>query len=175
MSARVRLFAMAALLLGACRARTAPPLTVPTSARAVSDTLRGIVERVGNEPQSMLVARSAAGKTCVLHFTSPAPALEGLEVALWGPGIDIQPASSPAYSCTYEVRQFAVRAVDGIAAVDGVLRAEGASYALELASGERRALREVPDALRTHVGARIFWAGSLDRAPAAYGVLSAAK
>ena len=66
-----------------------------------------------------------------------------------------------------------MRAVDGFAAADGMLRIDGSSYALET-DGARRPLRDVPATLRTQVGARIYWAGPLDRAPAAYGVLAPA-
>jgi hypothetical protein len=80
----------------------------------------------------------------------------------------------PGVACTFAVARYAVRGVDGIAAADGVLRAQGDAYALEAADGTRLPLRHVPEPLRAQVGARIYWAGPLDRAPAAYGVLAPA-
>ena len=59
-----------------------------------------------------------------------------------------------------------------IAAMDGVLRLDGGAYLLETADGVRHRLVTVPTALRSLVGARIYWAGPLDGAPAAYGVLA---
>jgi hypothetical protein len=102
-------------------------------------------------------------------------AIVGLEVVFWGKRTDAPPPMLPGASCSFATARFAVRAVEGVPAVDGILRADGASFALEGPSGERLALREVPAALRAQVGARIFWAGPLDRAPAAYGVLQEAR
>ena len=142
---------------------------VPTQAPSAADSVRGIVERVGSDPGSVFTVRAPDGSRCALQM-SPSAAVEGLEVAFWGTRRGAA-ARAPGVSCTLTVERFAVRAADGIAAVDGTLLMLGNSYALELASGARLALRQVPPALRPMIGARIFWAGPLDRAPAAYGVL----
>lgn len=147
--------------------------TAATAGESATDSVRGVVERVGSDPSSQLVVRGADGGVCALHMPSP-PSFEGLEVTLWGRR-DLAPATMiPGVACAFTSTRYAVRAVDGIPAVDGTLRANGASYAIETTDGVRRPLRDVPPALRTQVGARIYWAGSLDRAPAAYGVLVAA-
>ncbi len=160
--------------LPACSRPRATPW--PIAVLAAEDSVRAIVERAGSEPLAQAIARTAGGASCVLRTASPMSfdALAGLEVTLWGRRAAPEPAKMPGTACLLDVSRYAVRAVDGIAAVDGVLRADGASYALETADGARRPLREVPTALRAQVGARIFWAGPLDRAPAAYGVLVAA-
>jgi hypothetical protein len=64
-----------------------------------------------------------------------------------------------------------VRAVDGVSAVDGLLRVESAAFTLELASGQRLPLRNVPPRMEGWVGQRVYWAGPTDRAPTAYGLL----
>ncbi len=144
-----------------------------TSAASAADSVRGVVERVGSDPTSQLVVRGADGVVCALHLPSPPP-FEGLEVTLWGRRAVAPATMLPGVACAFTATRYAVRAVDGITAVDGTLRADGASYAMETADGVRRPLRDVPSTLRAQVGARIYWAGPLDRAPAAYGVLAPA-
>lgn len=178
MRAATRHVTLFAIALAACApaaerqesARTAPALTRGGSA---ADSVRGVVERIGSDPATRLVVRDTDGAVCALHVTAPPP-LEGLDVALWGTRDRATATMLPGVTCTLVVARYAVRAVDGVAAVDGILRAVGDAYALETADGKRRPLRDVPTALRTQAGARIYWAGSLDRAPAAYGVLVAA-
>ena len=154
-------------------AATATRTTSPaTRADYPSDSVRGIVERVGSDPTTLLVVRGTDGAACALHMTAP-PAFEGLEVTLWGRRDLTSATMMPGVSCSFAAERYAVRAVDGIAAVDGMLRIAGSSYAIET-EGARRPLRDVPATLRTQVGARIYWAGPLDRAPAAYGVLTPA-
>jgi hypothetical protein len=162
-----------------------PPATLPDSARARgedmttaasvapvgADTVRGIVERVGNEPRTQFIVKLAGGAACALRSTAPVAALDGLEVVFWGTRGRAEPASAPASECAVDVTRFAVRAVSGVPATDGVLRAEGTGFVLDVGAGDRRVLRGVPELLRSNVGARIYWVGPLDRAPAAYGVL----
>jgi hypothetical protein len=176
--------AVLAATLGGCRPALIPAARAPQgapqgaavtpSAASALDSIRGIVERVGSEPTTQLIARPAHGSPCTLA-TSGASALsetEGLELVMWGERATPAMQTAPGLTCTFTVTRFAVRAVSGIAAVDGLLRAEGASFALETADGRRHALLGVPSSLRSHVGARIYWAGPLDRAPEAYGVLA---
>jgi hypothetical protein len=70
-----------------------------------------------------------------------------------------------------DVTRYAVRAVDGVSAVDGVLRFDHAAFTLELASGQRLPLRDVPPRMQDWVGQRVYWVGPTDRAPTAYGLL----
>jgi hypothetical protein len=138
-----------------------------------ADSVRGVVLRVGSEPRTQLVVRTSAGPLCQLGSTTRpvSQAIEGLEVTLWGSRSNGAQPMMPGATCAFDVTRFAVRAVDGIAAVDGLLRSDGTSFALETADGARLPLRDVPPSLRASVGARIYWAGPTDRAPAAYGVL----
>jgi hypothetical protein len=147
---------------------------VADSLRGFPDSLRGVVERIGNEPGARLIVRGAAGETCAFDDGAP-PALDGLEVTLWGARTRAVNPAIPGVACALRVQRYAVRAVDGVPAMDGILVESESSYALALASGARPLLRNVPAVLRAHVGARIYWAGPLDRAPAAYGVLTPAR
>ena len=144
-----------------------------TPNESIADSVRGVVERIGSDPTTQLVIRGADDALCALEITAPPP-FEGLEVTLWGRR-DVSAATMiPGVACAFAAERYAVRAVNGIAAVDGRLRIDGTAYTIESADGARRPLRDVPSTLRTQVGARIYWAGRLDRAPAAYGVLAPA-
>ena len=59
------------------------------------------------------------------------------------------------------VTQFAVRTVDGIPALDGTLAAEGERLVLVTADGQRHPIAHPPDALRAHVGGRVWVSGNL--------------
>ena len=157
----------------------AAPSTAVTSRRTTSpvagdestaDSVRGIVERIGSDPTTQLVVRATNGAVCALQLTG-APPIEALELTLWGRRDLATATMIPGVSCTFTAARYAVRAVDGIAAVDGILRIDGTAYSIESADGARRPLRDVPSILRTQVGARIYWAGPRDSAPAAYGIL----
>lgn len=165
----------AAPATSATRSAAAAEQTARSATRGdtAADSLRGVVERIGSEPAARLVVRGVDGVVCAVQMAAPPP-FEGLEVTLWGRRDPSASTMIPGVSCAFAARRYAVRAVDGIAAVDGMLLESETSYALALASGARPLLRHVPAALRTQVGARIFWAGPLDRAPAAYGVLEPA-
>jgi hypothetical protein len=172
MRPRAHRAALLAVALAACSPAVGRRANVPADP-AAADSVRGIVERIGSDPTTRLVVRGADGTLCALQMTAP-PAFEGLEVTLWGRRDLASATMVPGVSCAIAAERYAVRAVDGIAAVDGMLRIDGTAYSIESADGTRRPLRDVPSTLRTQVGARIFWAGPLDRTPAAYGVLAPA-
>lgn len=157
---------------------TAAASPLPPAPRAAAapaaDSVRGVVERIGSDPATQLVVRARDGAMCALQMAAPPP-IEGLEVALWGRRDVASAMMIPGVSCSFAVERYTVRGVDGIAAIDGVLRAQAGAFALESADGMRRPLRDLPSTLRTQVGARIYWAGPVDRAPAAYGVLVPAR
>lgn len=155
----------------AVAARPAASSGRPT--RANEDSLRGVIERVGNEPRTTRVIRIGTGARCTVVGTGVPAAAEGMELALWGQLIGAPTATGAA--CTLTPSRYAVRAVDGIAAHDGVLRENGAAFTLELADGATLPLRDVPMAWRGQGGARVFWAGATDRAPQAYGILAPAS
>lgn len=156
--------------LGGCAARG-----VPAAAREVgADSLRGIVQLVGTEPGVVTLVRVGAGGTPLAVLDGGDAALRaaaGLEVVVYGARggtSDALPVKTPAFG----VRRFAVRAVDGAAAVDGVLVRDGATLMLQFADGTRAPLVAPPLAFRELVGARVYWVGPLDVAPRAYGILA---
>ncbi|MDP1889610.1 MAG: hypothetical protein Q8K55_01855 [Gemmatimonadaceae bacterium] len=172
MRTRAHRAALLAVALAACTPAVGRRANIPADA-AAADSVRGIIERIGSDPTTQLVVRQSDGVVCALHLIG-SPPIEGLEVELWGRRDDASATMIPGVACTFAAARYAVRAVDGVAAVDGILRADGPASAIETADGVRRPLRDVPSLLRTQAGARIYWAGPLDRAPAAYGVLAPA-
>ena len=56
-----------------------------------------------------------------------------------------------------------------------MLSVERDQYWLSLHDGRKLAVRNLPAALRTKSGARVFLAGPLDRPPAAYGIIAEAR
>lgn len=172
MKRRAHRAALLTVALAACSPAVGRRANVPADS-AAADSVRGVVERIGSDPTTQLVVRPADGAVCALEMTAPPPFV-GLEVTLWGRRDLASATMIPGVSCAFAAERYAVRAVDGIAAVDGILRVDGTASAIESADGVRRPLRDLPSALRTQVGARIYWAGPLDRAPAAYGILAPA-
>lgn len=165
-----------ALLAGVACARAAAPGT-GVGASPAPDTARGIVQLTGNLPgASLQLVPTPRQPGEVLDLAGADSALllplAGLEVMVEGErGAVAQIPRRPRFL----VRAFTVRAADGTAAHDGVLAREGAGYVLLTRDGARRPLPFLPPALRAHVGARIYLAGPLSAAPAAYGVIAAAK
>lgn len=146
------------------------PLSIP-----LPDTARGIVRLVGSTPMTTLIlARNdVAGET--LSLTGPSQALlrnvVGVEVAIVGRQTsDRDVLASPRGAWTFIVDSFYVRAADGTAAHDGVLEQVNGQYRLRLADGTTRPIGTLPDALREHVGSRIYIVGSPDR-PSAWGII----
>lgn len=156
----------------ACHQQSAAPAGAAPSAAA--DSLRGTMLVTGAEPQATVVLRVTAGTACSLRGGGAAlRAAAGLHVVVWGTRANGAAMPAPDGSwCAFDVTEFAVRASDGRPALDGILRADGAGHALEVTRGARVPLTGVPATLRAMTGARIFWVGPTDRAPAAYGVLA---
>jgi hypothetical protein len=164
----------ACAVLSACH-RQATPAAAPTPrVAAAADSTRGTILVTGADPQTVVVLRTPGGAACSLKGDAAAlHAAAGLDVVVWGTRDDAGAAPMPAGGwCALAVQEFAVRGSAGLAATDGILRADGAGFALDVTRGARVPLANVPASLRPSIGARIFWVGPLDRAPAAYGVLS---
>jgi hypothetical protein len=166
--------------LAACRGRHAVPSvpSVPSTRSAgapVGDTVRGIVSIVGSEPLTTVQLTTVAGVGWHLVGDSldAVRAAAGLEIMVRGVVLTPDRAARP--SARFDAVRFVVRRADGIAAQDGVLERDGAGFALRLEDDQRTSLTAVPVPLREQVGARIWWAGPLDRAPVAYGVLIARR
>lgn len=137
----------------------------------VADTLRGEVAVVGADPVAQVVLRPVGAPGADIVLTGPQAStierLSGLEVWVRG-RIETNGHSR------MEVRRFAVRALDGVPAVDGVLVTVDEGIALETGDGERLRLVHPPRQFRDLVGARVWVAGPLDRSPAAFGVITPA-
>ena len=70
------------------------------------------------------------------------------------------------------VASFRVLAVDGRAALDGILvQTDSADYALQLADGTVRTLVDPPAELTAEVGARVWVTGGTDDPPVRFGVI----
>lgn len=145
----------------ACSAHA--PATQAETGGVAGDTLRGTVAIAGSEPMTRIVLQTAAGSTSGL-----CGALEPLRRAA---GLEVVVRGSRNAQGQFCVDRFAVRSANGIPAVDGVLTRVGEGFALVTADGGRLPIARLPDALRSSVGARVWLAGPLDRAPDSFGVI----
>lgn len=129
------------------------------------DTLRGLVAIVGSEPGTWAVLQMDAGRRAVtlLGDRRLLDRLSGLEATVWG---------TPDESGMFQVERFEVRGSGGIAAVDGVIERRGGGYVLVTHGGRALPIARLPETLRSSVGARVWLAGPLDRAPDSFGVIA---
>ena len=160
--------------LAGCRGRTAGSSShATTPGHAIApDTVRGIVSITGSEPLTtmQLTTTTGGGWQLVGDSLQTLRAAVGLEIMVRGVVLATDPTARP--DAQFAVVRFVVRRADGVAAQDGVLERDGTGYALRMADDRRASLTDVPLALRERIGARIWWAGPLDRAPIAYGILT---
>ena len=177
---RGALFVLAGVV--ACSGGTGGAAKVPAAAGASSapaaaalDTARGVVTIVGAEPATSVTLASDGGVLALASQGSDSLLrhVAGLEVLVEGVRTaDLDRMASPRGAPVFQVRRFTVRASGGAAAVDGVLELVGGAYSLRLADGRSVAIGALPPSLKQSVGARIWLAGPLDRAPASYGVIA---
>jgi hypothetical protein len=157
------------------RAATA---AAPVAHALSADTLRGVVIETGPAPGSSIMLRVPAGGPVVLRGAS-LPLLHrvvGLEIVAEGRESGERDVAADSRGArVFQVDRFVVRAADGIPAHDGILTAEDGKYSLALHDGRVLRLPNIPAALRTKPGARVFLAGPLERAPAAYGIISESR
>lgn len=161
---------------------TSPQPAVPaisaTAKPASFDTLRGVVQRIGNDPVSVMVLTvSKDGKRETHALRGDARTLlervSGLEVVVRGSAkSELDMMAAPRGAPVFEVTDFAVRAADGVAAVDGVLSEHGGKYVITTSDGVQHEIRSLPSQLRSQMGARVFLVGSLREIPSAYGVIT---
>lgn len=173
----VRLAALV-LLMSACHRTHTSNTTRPVSATTASDTARGIVRRVGPDPVSQLLLAPLPTASVSLSYALRSDSLalltaaEGLEVVVRGQRMTERAMDvAPGGAAVFRVREFQVRAADGVEAHDGILRNDNGAFQLETRDGARHTIIDCPAALRTAVGARVFLVGPLTRAPQAFGIL----
>ena len=141
------------------------------------DTARGIIRRLGADPLSRLalVPRDGAkGELLALSGTQMGElaAAEGLEVMVAGKRTSERAADvAPGGANVFAVQWFIVRAADGVEARDGVLVVVHGKTLLETAPGVREPIVNLPTALESEIGARVFLVGPRTGAPQAFGVL----
>lgn len=149
------------------------------SGTAPSDTARGILHTVGAAPLTHVVLVRANGETLALASSDSVvmmslAAADGLEIMILGARTAERVMDmAPTGTRLFQVRQFAVRAVDGVSARDGVLRRSRGSWYLETSPGAHEPIVDLPVALRSQEGARVFLAGDPTHAPQSFGVLRA--
>jgi hypothetical protein len=142
----------------------APQADSPSNS-VTGDTLRGVVRVVGSDPGTW-VTLQPAGQRAVSLSGESAEALRSVS------GADVWVRGRPM-EWYFEVTQFSVRAIDGRATWDGVLRRNGQALALELSEGGTVQLDDPPQALQQYVGSRIWLTRPLPGRGAAYGVIAA--
>jgi hypothetical protein len=154
-----------ALALAACARGSAAPAGAGGAAK--TDTLRGMLRITGPEPGVTFVVVDAAGRHTPLEGDRALlQQLAGVEVFVEGEA----PAGAP-----FRMARVAVRAVEGVAAVDGVLAREGGRDVLVMHDGTRRVVARLPEPLHGRTGARVWLAGPLDGDIDSFGVISAPR
>ena len=127
-----------------------PPATSPPAPR---DTIRGIISLVGADPRVWV--RMVTLSRGTMQFTGPHErALAGLSGAeVWVAGKVVETDFGVT---TFNASDFAVRSVDGLSAVDGVLVDRNGALSVSVPDGTSVAIRSAPDALRAHIGKRVW-------------------
>ena len=142
-----------------------------------SDTLRGMVRLVGSEPLATLAVFPATGDPVVPQGADAEllRGLTGIEVVVRG-RLTFECASDagPRGARIFEMASFAVRAVGGVRAVDGILTRVDSGWRLVTPEGEQIAIAFLAPMLRLQEGARVYFVGPFDRAPSTYGIIKAA-
>ena len=110
------------------------------------DTARGVIALVGADPMVRVTLRGDPRGTLTLAGAPSLSTLSGLELWVAGRQRD----------GVYEVKEFAVRAADGVPAIDGVLTERAGRLSLVLANGQTSALANAPAAIRAFIGKRVW-------------------
>ncbi len=167
---------LALAAVAGCRGGSVPHGIAPGTTVVALDTMSGVVSVRGTATAPLVVLERPGGSEVVLGATGAAElrAAQGLEVRVTGRIVRVDPlVEDVGVSARLQVVSFLVLSSDGIPAVDGILgvSATGAPV-LRLADGsERVILGPLPAAWFEAQGARVYWVGRLDAAPAAYGIL----
>ncbi|MEO8624685.1 MAG: hypothetical protein ABI625_26620 [bacterium] len=148
----------------------------PIVQAAASDTVRGIVSVVGSEPMTEVVLTPIGGGAPLAVSGAQKTLLRGLggiEVMVRGRRTGEHSATAtPRAVAVFDVDSFVVRAVDGVAATDGIVAEAAGRFYLVVRDGTRLSADHLPAVLQRKVGARVFVAGLLAREAASYGVIT---
>ncbi len=171
----VAFFAVAATGCCAIRQGRSGDAPSPVASAALLDTVRGKVSVVGSEPMTEVVLSPLAGGAPVALAGSQRVTLRGLgglEVMVTGRLTGKMSAAIPRGGAEFEADSFVVRAVDGVAATDGIVATSDGMFFLVTTDGRRLSADHLPALLKQKIGARVYLAGSLDGAPVSYGVIA---
>ena len=160
----IRLLVLA-LLVNACHSRHDPPRA---ASPAAADTARGIVAVVGSDRNTQVVLKL---EPTAPYLTLTGPQTDALRRTM---GADVW-VTGTRKDNSLEVSSFVVRTVDGVPALDGRVAADGDKLYLVTPEGVRRLIVHPPPPLRSHIGARVWITGALDRDPVAFGLIEDAR
>ena len=146
------------------------PAALPAAPLPGPDTARGVVRILGTVADSRVVVHSPTGPVAIIGPLAPTiAALQEMDVWVQGPlSVALGRAIPPRQ---IDARQFAVRAVNGVAALDGILHEESGGLVLVGAAGGRTILGAPPPALRERVGSRVWVTRDAGGAVTAFGVI----
>ena len=125
--------------------------------------VHGVVTFAGDGATGRIMLQTAAGPLRLIPSRADSLALEriaGDEIAARG----VEGREG------LRLERFTVLSVDGVAVLDGVVRADGSGFLLET-QGRRVRLGNPPAAFKVLVGARVWVAGAPDTGPIRYGVI----
>ncbi len=109
------------------------------------DTLRGVIVLLGSDPMPRVALRADPGGPVTLRGAPALATLTGLEVWVAGARRDNG----------MDVTDFAVRAADGVPAIDGVLEERDGGFSL-VRNGRTTAIGRAPAAIRPLIGKRVW-------------------
>ena len=140
-----------------------PPVT--PSAPVATDSIRGVVSVVGTSfEKRVMVAVPGNGKR--VEITGPLASLVG---HLAGADLSVVGARSAS---TIEATSFLVRTVDGMPAIDGILRTEGSFLHIVTRNGISSRIVSPPPPLLGHDGSRVWITGDPSKGVASFGFIN---
>jgi hypothetical protein len=141
--------------------------SAPSRASGGADTLRGIVVVSRADGFDQVMLRTASDTVALTGRQAPAIARAA--------GADVWVEGTRDGLLRVQVNRFAVRAVHGQPAMDGVLVANGERLYLLAPDGARHEIGRAPSGLRQHLGQRVWVTTGRRSSPAAFGVLQGAR
>lgn len=143
-----------------------PSNTTAIRPSAGTDTLRGVVRVVGASADEQPVLRPNGGGAMIALAGPLAPVLMKVN------GADVWVSGVRQGTRAFNVDRFLVRAVGGVPAMDGVLTARDGGFGIMI-TGEHteHPIANLPTALKSRVGQRVWITGNPQKTIAAWGVI----